>query len=139
LDAVQIAFVRAKLPFVDNWTEKRRAHAAQYRRALSGVDLELPAEAPRSRHSYYRFAVRTPHRTLLKRWLNQRGIRTATSYSPCLHLTRTYADLGHAPGSFPKAEAADRDTLLLPISPFLTEEERNTIEQAVLSFYAARS
>jgi dTDP-4-amino-4,6-dideoxygalactose transaminase len=139
LDAVQIAFIRAKLPLVHSWIEKRRAHAARYRSALSGVDIGLPAESDGARHSYYRFAVRTQHRTQLKHWLNKHRIRTATSYSPCLHLTRTYSELSHTRGAFPKSEAAERDTLLLPISPFLTDDERERVTQLTLRFLAGSS
>jgi dTDP-4-amino-4,6-dideoxygalactose transaminase len=98
----------------------------------------LPAEAAGARHTYYRFAVRTRRRPELKRWLSEHGIRTATAYSPCLHLSRIYSELGYARGAFPKSEAAERDTLLLPISPFLREEEREKISRRLLEFAAAR-
>lgn len=136
LDAVQIAFIRAKFPFLEAWSQTRRAHADHYRSALNTGAIVLPAEAEGGRHSYYRFAVRSKHRKELGRFLSNEGIRTAPSFTP-LHLTPTYSDLGYTPGAFPRTEAAARETLLLPISPFLTEPERACVSAAVCKFFAA--
>jgi dTDP-4-amino-4,6-dideoxygalactose transaminase len=138
LDAVQIAFIRAKLPFMKKWDQARRDHANYYRKALNAVDIALPAEAEGARHSYYRFAVRSIHRKGLSRWLNQAGIRTAPSFTP-LHVTPTYSGLGYARGAFPQTEAAAHDTLLLPISPFLQESERARVSESICNFHASLS
>lgn len=138
LDAIQIAFIRAKLPLVQPWIVQRRAQAEFYRAALSDVGIGLPIEAEGARHTYYRFAVRTPQRSQLRQWLNKRGIRAVNAYSPCLHLTPTYAELGHTRGAFPNSEAAERDTLLLPISPFLTDDEKGEVLQGVRGFFSPR-
>lgn len=137
LDAVQTAFIRAKLPFVQAWIEQRRKLADDYRASLLGLDMELPQEVEGSRHTYYRFALRSPQRRQLRKWLNARGIRAINAYSPCLHLTPTYSALGYTEGAFPNSEAAERDTLLLPISPFFTEDEKLTVIQGVRSFFTA--
>lgn len=139
LDAIQIAFIRAKLPFVEAWISVRRAQACQYRKTLLRDGLWVPAEAEGARHVYYRFAVRSPHGRRLKEYLQMHGIRTATAYTPCLHLTRTYSDLGYARGAFPVAEAAASDTLLLPISPFLRDPELQKVSRTILRFYDTHS
>lgn len=135
LDPVQIAFIRTKLPQVPAWIASRRRVAERYRAAMSDLPVELPVEVPGALHSYYRFALRTAQRGALKRWLNQRGVRAIPGYSPCLHLSQTYAQLGHAPGAFPIAEAAARETLLLPISAFSTDEELNRVIDGVRGFF----
>ena len=134
LDALQVAFIRTKLPFIQTWTEQRRARAAEYRRALAPVDCELPVEIEGARHSYYRFALRMGRRDEVRRWMSRHGVRTLPGYSPCLHLTDVYARLGCGRGAFPRAEAAERDTLLLPLTPFLTDEEMERICAALRGF-----
>src|SRR5437762_6165591 len=45
LDEVQAAVLRARLPFLERWTARRRALATLYRQRLAGVDgVELPPE-----------------------------------------------------------------------------------------------
>jgi dTDP-4-amino-4,6-dideoxygalactose transaminase len=139
LDAIQIAFLRAKFPLVREWIAQRRANVELYRSSLGDLDLELPVESQGARHTYYRFAVRTKRRNQLRHWLNQRGIRAVNPYSPCLHLTRTYAELGHSRGAFPNSEAAEREALLLPVSNFITDEERTKILHDVQGFFAMSS
>lgn len=139
LDAVQIAFLRAKLPLVPAWIASRREQADFYRAELNGVAVALPAETARAYHTYYRFAVRTQQRRGLRQWLNKRGIRAVNAYSPCLHRTQTFSGLGYASGAFPISEAAENDTLWLPLSPFHTETDRARIVQEVRNFFTTSS
>ena len=58
LDELQAAILRARLPFLQAWTARRRALAARYRRALAGSPIELvPQQDPG--HVYHLFVVRT--------------------------------------------------------------------------------
>lgn len=139
LNAIQVAFIRAKLPMVHKWTENRRAQAERYRSALKNVDVILPSEAEGAKHSYYRFVIRTKRRNELEKWLKMRGVSTAIPYSPSLHLTRTYSYLDYSMGSFPRTEAAEREILSLPISPFLTDDEIGRVLQGILDFFAGQS
>lgn len=138
LDAIQIAFLRAKLPHVNAWIERRRRQADRYRSALGSIAVQLPTEEAAARHTYYRFAVRTRQRDELGRWLNRLGIRAVHGYSPSVHLTRTFGGLACGPGSFPHAETASRETLLLPISHVLTDEETDRVARGVRSFFPSR-
>jgi len=139
LDVVQIAFLRAKLPFLPAWITRRQANAAHFRRELGSMDLDLPDEAPGAFHTYYRFAIRTKQRAQLAQGLQKSGIRTLSAYSPCLHLSETYSGLGYAAGAFPEAERAERESVILPVSHFLTEEELERIIKTVSRFGARKS
>ena len=56
-------------------------------------------------------------------------------YPLALHLQPCFAHLGYQPGSLPVAEAAMRSVLSLPIYPELTQQQQDTVIEAVQSFY----
>ena len=58
LDEMQAAILRARLPFLPDWTARRRALAARYRAALAGGPIDVPPEKDAG-HVYHLFVVRT--------------------------------------------------------------------------------
>ena len=48
---------------------------------------------------------------------------------------RPFASLGHAPGDFPEAEAASRQTVALPMYPELTDEMLRHVVRSIAEFY----
>lgn len=117
LDALQAAVLRAKLPHLDGFNAARRRNADHYRAALSGFDL--PRETSGRTHVYNQFVVRSPERARLAAHLLECGIPSQHYYPFPIHLQEVCAHLGYAPGDFPEAEAAARESLALPIFPEL--------------------
>jgi dTDP-4-amino-4,6-dideoxygalactose transaminase len=121
LDAIQAAVLRAKLRHLDAWTEKRRKNAEFYRRQLQSVSLiELPHEAPNSRHIYNQFVVRAGRRDEFMAHLESQGIGCEIYYPVPLHLQVCFENLGAAAGDFQISEAAAKESLAIPIYPELT-------------------
>jgi dTDP-4-amino-4,6-dideoxygalactose transaminase len=58
LDEMQAAVLRALLPELDGWNERRRAAAAAYARLGLGDYARLPREVDRARHVYHLYVVR---------------------------------------------------------------------------------
>ena len=67
LDGIQAAILRAKLPFLEEWSEARRANAAQYRTAFQAASLlervTLPfepfaASGLKNHHIYHQYVIR---------------------------------------------------------------------------------
>jgi dTDP-4-amino-4,6-dideoxygalactose transaminase len=142
LDALQAAFLRVKLPYLDRWNAAREANAARYRRlfeaaGLAGPDspLVLPEARPGARHTYHQYVVRARRRDELISHLRAAGIGCAVYYPIPLHLQRCFAGLRHHPGDFPVAETAATSTLALPIYPELTEPMQEEVVDSVRSFY----
>ena len=118
LDEMQAAFLRVKLPHLDEWTAQRQAIASAYLEGLRGVgDLILPLTHPDSTHVYHLFVVRTSRRDELAQYLSEHGIGTLIHYPVPPHLQECYKDLGYKRGDFPIAEEIADTALSLPIWP----------------------
>jgi dTDP-4-amino-4,6-dideoxygalactose transaminase len=130
LDEIQAAVLRVKLTFLEEWTARRQAIAARYRRGLAGLGLTLPAEQPGSTHVYHQFSIRVPDRDAVQRRMAERGVQTAVYYPLPLHLQPMYRDLGYRSGDFPEAERAAREVLCLPMYPELTDAQVDEVVEA---------
>lgn len=137
LDALQAAVLRVKLKYLSVWTEARRLNAARYRELFAKAGLlgtiTLPEDAPG--HIYNQFVIRCPDRDALKAFLRRQGIETEIYYPVPLHLQQCFAHLGYRAGDFPRAEAAAREVLALPVYPELTEEKQCYLIEQIAAFY----
>jgi dTDP-4-amino-4,6-dideoxygalactose transaminase len=123
IDALQAALLRVKLPFVDAWSEARRANARAYTAAfgaagLSTSKLIAPSEVEPG-HVWNQYVIRTPRRDALRAHLASKGNATEVYYPLALHLQPALASLGYAEGSMPESERATREVLALPVFPEL--------------------
>ncbi len=134
LDELQAAILRAKLPHLDGWIERRRAVAAAYTAGIDNPHVETPREVPGAHHTYHLYAVRSPHRDALQAHLKAHGIATIVHYPIPVHLQDAYRDLGLGPGSFPNAERCAREVLSLPLYPELRDDEVARVIEAVNAF-----
>lgn len=136
LDEMQAAFLRVKLPHLNDWTAQRQAIAADYLDGLKGVgDLVLPATHSDSSHVYHLFVIRTKRRDELAEHLKQKGIGTLVHYPIPPHLQACYADLGFKRGDFPFAEEIADTALSLPIWPGMEREQTDEVIQAMVRFF----
>ncbi len=135
LDAVQAAVLRVKAPYLARWSEARRCNAARYRQhvAVAGLTdrVRLPVEAPERCHIYNQFVIRVADREGLRAHLQARGIGTEVYYPVPFHLQECFASLGYRAGAFPRAEAAARESLALPVYPELTEPQLAHVVAAI--------
>jgi dTDP-4-amino-4,6-dideoxygalactose transaminase len=123
MEGFQGAILRIKLKRLEEWTARRQAIAAEYRRALEGANIEIPVDDPRDESVYHLFVIYVSDPAVIASALAQRGIETAVHYPVPLHLQPAYAHLGHRPGSFPHAERACQRVLSIPVFPGLTGEQ----------------
>ncbi len=77
LDELQAAVLRARLPLLPQWTERRRALARAYRSALAE---HLPVPERDRGHVYHLFPVRSGRRDALQAHLRAAGIETLIHY-----------------------------------------------------------
>jgi len=134
LDALQAAILGAKLPHLEDWTERRRAAAERYAALLKGTDVITPIERPYNRHVYHCYVIRTPHRDALVREFAAQGIGVGVHYPIPMHLQPAFAALGQARGAFPVAEAASEQVLSLPIFPEITPSQQERVTAVIRTF-----
>jgi dTDP-4-amino-4,6-dideoxygalactose transaminase len=151
MDALQGAVLRAKLPYLDGWTEARRRNAATYERLFANADLgdkavrarhaarvTLPIEAPGARHVFNQYVVRVPRRDALRASLAAQGVASEVYYPRPLHLQECFAAWGHRVGDYPEAERAAGESLAIPIYPELTQSMQETVVSLIAQFCTAK-
>jgi dTDP-4-amino-4,6-dideoxygalactose transaminase len=139
LDGLQAAILSAKLPFLQEWTEKRRRNAAFYHEYLEDIkEIQLPVERPDSVHSYHLYVIRAPHREALMDYLKDNGIETAVHYPTALPNLPCYQYLGYKNGDFAIATAFQSQILSLPMYPELTNEEIKYVSECIRAFYTGQ-
>jgi len=140
LDALQAAVLRVKLRYLPLWTAARRQNARRYRELFAHAGLArhlaVPADVPG--HIYNQFVIRCAERDALQAFLRGQEIETEIYYPVPLHLQECFADLGYRAGQFPRAEAAARQVLALPIYPELGQEQQGYVVDQICAFYWQR-
>jgi dTDP-4-amino-4,6-dideoxygalactose transaminase len=134
MDGLQGAILRVKLRHLDDWTEARRAIAAQYDQLLAKADVITPTVMPYSHHVYHIYAVRLAERDLLQQRLHEQQIQTGIHYPIPVHLQPAYADLGYKAGDFPHSELAAQEVLSLPMFAELSPVQIETVSAVVRGY-----
>ena len=132
LDTVQAVVLNAKLRRLPAWNERRREAAARYSAMLADVaGVRTPTSAKGNVDVWHLYVVRVAARDAVLRRLNEAGIGAGIHYPTPLHLTRAYADLGLARGSFPVAEQAADEILSLPLYPHIDEGQQARVVEVL--------
>jgi len=136
MDELQAAFLRVKLPHLDEWNGRRRRIAEIYLHQLSTLNsqLTLPCVPDWAEPVWHQFVIRHPQRDLLQKKLTEAGIGTLIHYPVPPHRSGAYSafrppssDSGRpvvsGPLSLPVAEQLADTVLSLPMGPHLTIEQ----------------
>lgn len=131
LDEMQAAFLRAKLPVLDEWNARRREIAAQYATLLVGSDVELPLAPEYAEPVWHLYVIRSKQRDALKAHLEQQGISTVIHYPIPPHRQACY--LGAQGHKLPIAEILAEEVLSLPMSPAMSAEEVELVADTIVT------
>ncbi len=132
LDEMQAAFLRVKLPKLDEWNERRRVVAARYDDKLAGIPgLGLPRAPQWAEPVWHLYVVRTERRAEVMAALDKAGIGSLIHYPTPPHLQEAYADLNEPKGSYPLAEKLAETVLSLPIGPHVPPEAVDRVAAVV--------
>ena len=130
LDEIQAAVLRAKLPFLRQWTESRRSLAAFYRTNLNETSVRIPAEVDAG-HVYHLFPVHSTERNRLQEYLRSNGIYTLIHYPTPIPQQPGFADYKV---DCPTANRLCNELLSLPLHPNLTDSQIQLVALTVSRF-----
>ncbi len=134
LDEIQAAVLRVKLKYLDSENRRRQDIANYYLRNIKNEAIILPAitNTEDQSHVWHLFVIRTRYRERLKAILSEKGIETSIHYPIPPHKQPAYKELEGI--ELPITEQIHQEVLSIPISPVLTQQEVETIVNAINSY-----
>lgn len=130
LDPIQAAVLRAKLPFLDAWTNRRRQIAEMYGAGLKQLRLVLPEAPSWAEPAWHLYVVRSGQRDELQRRFAEANIASLIHYPIPPHMQVAYAGLGFKADDFPVARLLADEVLSLPMGPHLEIADVRAVVEA---------
>lgn len=134
LDEFQAAFLRAKLPLLDEVNIERRRIASKYLAGIKNDKIVLPYIIDGVEPVWHIFAIRCKERDSLEKYLNENGIKTNKHYPIPMHLQECYKDLGIKEGELPIAEEISSTELSLPMYYGMTDKQIQYVIDCINKF-----
>lgn len=136
LDEIQAAWLRKKLPHLNDYNRRRHEIATYYTSRFASLPLTLPPEEEKGMYAaYHLYVIQTDERESLRGYLGRHGIETAIHYPTPIHLQPAFRHLGYHEGQFPQAEQFARTVLSLPMYPELTDAEVEYVTSTLKDFF----
>lgn len=130
---LQAALGTSQLARLDTFVERRQVLADRYSEKLSALPLTTPTLLPASESAWHLYVIQLAEPDCRRRVfdeLRSKGIGVHVHYIP-VHTQPYYRELGFEWGQFPAAENYYQAALSLPLFVDMTEEEQDTVIQAL--------
>ena len=135
LDELQAGLLRVKLTHLEEFNMERCRIAERYYSEIKNPLIRLPKVRPGADCVWHQFVVHVPEqRDKLMEHLRENGIGTLIHYPIPPHLSEAYAYLGHKAGDYPITERNASEVLSLPMYNGMTEDEQQTVINAINEF-----
>lgn len=131
LDEMQAAILRAKLPVLDEWNERRRAIARKYLDTIRAGDITLPEVLEGADPVWHLFVIRSPRRDELQRALTAAGIGTLIHYPIAPFDQPAYSDFKARRDEWPLASRIAAESLSIPMGPHLSLDDAVRVAEAL--------
>lgn len=132
LDTLQCAILLEKLSIFPHEVKKRQHIAAIYNRLLKDK-IKVMEIAPERSCVYAQYTIETNDRDTLQQELHNQGIPTSVHYPLSINQQPIYKKLGLDKDICPKSDYAAAHVISLPMHPYLSDLEVETIAKTVLS------
>lgn len=123
LDSIKAAILNVKLKYLDEFTKRRRTHAARYDALLLDAGVATPFVPVGHEPVYHQYSILCDRRDELVGHLKACGVGSGIYYPVPLHRQKCFADLGHRAGSLPVTEDSCTRILSLPCHPMLDQDD----------------
>src|SRR5436190_11927399 len=124
----------AQMPKLDEFNRRRIANATYLSEHLPSDVVQVPTVRPGTRHVFHQYTVRVLpplDRDTVREKLAIAGVGTEVYYPVPVHKQQLYMGMGYGTQSFPEAEKASKQVLSLPVHPALSQQDLETIVEAV--------
>ncbi|SHJ57446.1 dTDP-4-amino-4,6-dideoxygalactose transaminase [Pseudozobellia thermophila] len=147
LDSIQAAVLRAKLPKLDEYCDKRRAAARKYSAAFDGIEgIIVPKTVANCEgicdtcdcHVFHQYTLRIGNgkRDGLARHLGEKQIPFGIYYPIPLHKQKAYADERYDENDFTVTNRLVDEVISLPMHTELDDDQIDYITKTVIEFVA---
>jgi UDP-2-acetamido-2-deoxy-ribo-hexuluronate aminotransferase len=130
LDTIQAAILNVKLPFLNEYNNKRRAIAKKYDEAFANIDaITIPEIGKNRSHVYHQYTLKINgnFRDQLKAYLAEQGIPSMVYYPKPLHFQKAFNTAIFNAEDLKLTELLCTKVLSLPMSPNLEEDQQEYI------------
>jgi len=138
LDSLQACVLRAKLPHLDSYNQKRREAARLYTEGLQGNPNIITPEIPQgdTSHVFHQYTIRIlgGKRDALAEHLTKHGIPFGIYYPIPLHKQKAYGDSRYREVDFPATNELVQEVISLPMHTELDKEQINFIAKLITDF-----
>lgn len=136
LDTMQAAVLAVKLKHLNRANQNRRTHAKLYTKLLSDLPyITTPTDYPDRPSIFHVYAINTPKRDRLQKFLSKCGIVTQIHYPIPLHLQKAFSYMKYKRGDFPGAEHTALTMLSLPMYPELSQKQIEHVVLCITKFF----
>jgi len=137
LDELQAAILSVKLPYLDQWNQRRREIAKLYNDAFIPIGINCPQEIGDRFHVYHLYVLRVPQRDRFQKLLADLGISTVIHYPIPIHQQESYPELRYQSNFLSITERLADQIVSIPIYPELTSNEVDYIISNLVNIYNA--
>lgn len=127
LDELQAGFLKAKLPYLDDWNEQRRTIARKYNSEIRNKGLRLPKWEGSRDHVFHIYPILCQDREKLVCYLKEKGIGSNVHYPIPIYMQNAYKEYLKDADSYPVTNRICSQEISIPLYPGLKEEEQDYI------------
>lgn len=134
LDTLQAALLKEKLPYLDDWNQKRLENAAEYGKEINNPLIKKPVWKAENGHIYYVYVLSVENRDEFREYMEANQIATGIYFPVPLHLQWCFKELGYKKGDMPNAEYLAGHGAAIPMFAELSEDERKKVIDVINGF-----
>ncbi len=133
LDSIQAAILLAKMEIFEDEVTARGRVGERYSSLLK-KSVVVPFIAEECTSVYAQYTIQVENRESFLQFMGEAGIPTAVHYPIPLHLQPVFRGYGYKKGDFPVSEKIAERVTSLPMHPYLSEQDQDTIVARVEEF-----